>query len=124
MKIFKHRFDLKQEIMGINNLSFVPTMGGLHSGHKFLIKKARKKSKKVIVSIYVNPKQFNSKKDYFSYPRNLKKDLKTLKKLKVDIVYLPTFNDIFSFKPKNKIYLDSFSKKLCGKYRKRCFRVS
>ena len=121
MKIFKHRFDLKQEIMGINNLSFVPTMGGLHSGHKFLIKKARKKSKKVIVSIYVNPKQFNSKKDYFSYPRNLKKDLKTLKKLKVDIVYLPTFNDIFSFKPKNKIYLDSFSKKLCGKYRKRHF---
>ena len=71
MKIFKHRFDLKQEIMGINNLSFVPTMGGLHSGHKFLIKKARKKSKKVIVSIYVNPKQFNSKKDYFFHIRGI-----------------------------------------------------
>ncbi len=121
MKIFKHRFDLKQEIMGINNLSFVPTMGGLHSGHKFLIKKAKKKSKTVIVSIYVNPKQFNSKKDYKSYPRNLKKDLKILKKLKVDIVYTPSFNDIFSFKTKNKIFLDSFSKKLCGKYRKSHF---
>ena len=121
MKIFKHKIDLKKELIGINSLSFIPTMGGLHAGHKSLIQKAKKKTKKIIVSIFVNPKQFNSKKDYNIYPRNLKKDLNILKKLDVDYVYTPNFSDIFLFKTKNKIYMDKFSKKLCGKYRKNHF---
>ena len=54
-------------------------MGGLHKGHELLIKKAKKKNKNTIVSIFVNPKQFNSKKDFNTYPRNFKKDIKILK---------------------------------------------
>jgi pantoate--beta-alanine ligase len=66
----------------------------------------------------VNPKQFNKKNDFRSYPRNIKKDIKQLKKLKIDYLYIPTFKDIYGFKPKKKVFLDKFSKKLCGKFRK------
>ena len=122
MKIIKNKLALKKEISGLKNLSFVPTMGGFHLGHKYLIKKAKKKKGNVIVSIYVNPKQFNSKRDFKKYPRNLKKDLKELKKLNVNYVYLPSFKDIYSFKTIKSVYLDSFSKKLCGKFRKNHFK--
>ena len=92
-------------------------MGGLHKGHEFLIKKASQKNSVVLVSIFVNPKQFNSKKDFLTYPRNFKNDVRILKKLKVDYLYFPSFNDIFSFKTKNKIYMHPFSNRLCGKFR-------
>ena len=121
MKIFKNRYSLYKEISKINNLSFVPTMGGFHKGHKYLIKTALKKTGKCIVSIYVNPKQFNSNQDFKTYPRNLKKDLKVLKGLKVDYVYLPNNRDIFGFKTSKKIFLHAFNKKLCGHYRKKHF---
>ena len=118
MKIFKSKHKLKKEILNIKNISFVPTMGGLHKGHISLIKKSKTFRGKSLVSIFVNPKQFNEKKDFFNYPRNLKKDLKILKHLKVDYVYVPKLKEIFSFSPKNKIFLDKSSKKLCGKTRK------
>lgn len=114
MKIFKNKHKLLKEILNINNLSFVPTMGGLHQGHSSLIKKTRDFKGPCLVSIFVNPKQFNRKKDFNSYPRNLQNDLKILKKLNVDYIYIPNFNDIYSFKPKKKVFLDKFSKKLCG----------
>ena len=93
-------------------------MGGLHKGHISLIKKSKTFKGKSLVSIFVNPKQFNDKKDFLTYPRNLKKDLIILKRLNVDFLYLPNWKDIFSFQPKNKIFLDKFSKKLCGQSRK------
>ena len=117
MKIIRQKKDLNRLFSKINSFSFVPTMGGLHKGHEFLIKKARKKNKNILVSIFVNPKQFNSKNDFNTYPRNFKKDALILKKLKVKYLFYPNYKDIFSFKTKNKIYLHPFSKKLCGKYR-------
>ncbi len=95
-------------------------MGTLHSGHISLIKKAKslsKKSGKVIVSLFINPKQFNSRKDYESYPRSFKNDFKILKRLNIDILFAPNYNQIFSFKTKNKIHIDKNEKKLCGKFR-------
>ena len=90
-------------------------MGALHKGHISLIKQSKKSKLKTLVTIFVNPKQFNSKKDFSSYPRNTKKDINLLKNLGVNYLYIPTFNDIYGFKPKNKIFLDKSSKKLCGK---------
>ena len=118
MKIFKDKHTLQKEILKTKGISFVPTMGGLHKGHISLIKQSKKSKFKTLVSIFVNPKQFNKKSDYKSYPRNTKKDIKLLKKLKIDYLYIPTFKDIYGFKPKNKVFLDKFSKKLCGKFRK------
>jgi len=118
MKIFKSKHKLQKEILNMKNISFVPTMGGLHRGHISLIKKSKTFKGKSIISIFINPKQFNEKRDFLNYPRNLKKDLKVLKRLNVDFVYIPSLKDIFSFRPKNKIFLDKSSKKLCGKSRK------
>ena len=118
MKIFKNKLSLQKEISKDNCLSFVPTMGGLHKGHLSLIKKAKKYKCKICVSIFVNPTQFNKKNDFKNYPRSLKSDLKKLKKLKINYLYLPNYSDIYSFKSKNKIYVDKFSKQLCGKFRK------
>ena len=97
MKIIRQKKDLNRLIDEINSLSFVPTMGGLHKGHEFLIKKAKKKNKNILVSIFVNPKQFNSKNDFNSYPRNFKKDVQILKKLKVKYLFYPNYNDVFLF---------------------------
>ena len=118
MKIFKDKHILQKEIFKTKGTSFVPTMGGLHKGHISLIKQSKKSKFKTLVSIFVNPKQFNKKSDFRSYPRNTKKDIKLLKKLKIDYLYIPTFKDIYGFKPKNKVFLDKSSKKLCGKFRK------
>ena len=122
MKIFKNKLFLQKEISKDKYLSFVPTMGGLHKGHLSLIKRAKKYKYKICVSIFVNPTQFNKKKDFKRYPRNLKLDIKKLKKLKIDYLYTPTYAEIYSFKTKNKIYVDKFSKQLCGKFRKGHFR--
>ena len=118
MKIFKDKHTLQKEILKTKGISFVPTMGGLHEGHISLIKQSKKTKLKTLVSIFVNPKQFNKKSDFKSYPRNTKKDIKQLKKLKINYLYIPTFKDIYGFKPKKKVFLDKFSKKLCGKFRK------
>ena len=122
MKIFNNKQILQKEISKDNCLSFVPTMGGLHKGHFSLIKKAKKYKCKICVSIFVNPTQFNKKNDFKNYPRNLKSDVKELKKLKINYLYLPTYSDIYSFKTKNKIHIDKFSKQLCGKFRKGHFK--
>ena len=118
MKIFKDKQTLQKEISKTTGISFVPTMGGLHKGHISLIKQSKKSKLKTLVSIFVNPKQFNKKSDYRSYPRNIKKDIKQLKKLKINYLYIPSYKDIYGFRPKQKVFLDKFSKKLCGKYRK------
>ena len=118
MKTLLNNIDLNEALFGNSNIGFVPTMGSLHDGHISLIKKSLKLSNKTIVSIFVNPKQFNNKEDYKKYPRNIKKDLKILKKLKVDFVYLPKVKDIYKAKNKIKIKLHKQDKILCAKYRK------
>jgi len=118
MKLIKQITDLNKAINKEKRLGFVPTMGGLHKGHEALIKAAKRKCKKTLVTIFVNPTQFNNKKDYKTYPRSLSKDLNILKKLKVDYVYLPTVNQIFDDKHSPKISLSKSQKILCAKFRK------
>ena len=122
MKLFTNKKKLRSEIRKINNISFVPTMGALHKGHESIIRKSVRGSGKTLVSIFVNPKQFNNREDLKNYPRNNKNDIKILKRLKIDYLYKPSYTDIYKFKTKNKIYLDKFSKKLCGQFRKGHFR--
>ena len=117
MKLIKQITDLNKAIYKEKSLGFVPTMGTLHKGHEALIRNSQMKCKKTIVTIFVNPIQFNSKKDYVNYPRSLNKDLKILKKLKVDYVYLPTVDQIFD-QQLPKIQLNKSQKVLCAKFRK------
>ena len=121
MKLIRQINDLNKAIKFNYELGFVPTMGGIHKGHESLIKISKKKCKKTIVSIFVNPKQFNNKQDFKKYPRVLNKDLKILKKLKVDFVFLPTIDQIYKERKSLKFKLKDSQKILCAKYRKRHF---
>ena len=118
MKLIKHITDLNKTVKSEKQLGFIPTMGSLHRGHESLIKKSQKKCEKTIVSIFVNPTQFNKKDDYKNYPRNLTKDLKMLKRLKVNYVYLPTVTQIYKDVKKSRILLKNSEKILCAKFRK------
>ena len=118
MKIISKIIDLNKAVNRISDLGFVPTMGGLHKGHISLIKISKKKCKKTLVSIFVNPTQFDNKKDFASYPRKLNKDLKILKKLNVDYIFLPHVKEIYNKKRLNKIKLNKSQKILCAKFRK------
>lgn len=78
-----------------NTIGFVPTMGALHTGHLSLVKKSIKENDLTIVSIFVNPTQFNNKIDLAKYPRTLEADLSLLMPLKVDIVFNPSVQEIY-----------------------------
>ena len=117
MKIIKTIANLKKNIFKTKNLGFVPTLGNLHQGHISLIKKSTSHCSKTLVTIYVNPTQFNNKKDFINYPRNINKDLKILKKCKVDYVFLPKTSEIYKKRSFNKLLIHRNKKILCGKYR-------
>ena len=118
MKILLNKDDLFEALKSTSNLGFVPTMGSLHKGHVSLIKRSKKECRKTIVSIFVNPTQFNNKKDYEKYPRDIKKDLSVLSKLRVNFVFIPDKKHIYDFKRKNKIKILKKDKILCAKFRK------
>jgi pantoate--beta-alanine ligase len=76
-------------------LALVPTMGALHRGHLALVREARRRARRVAVSIFVNPTQFAPHEDFSSYPRNLATDLKVLTEAKVDLVWAPPANIMY-----------------------------
>ena len=117
MIIFKSINKLNKEVNFKADIGFVPTMGALHLGHVSLIKKSQKKCKKTLVSIFVNPTQFNNKKDYKKYPKNIQKDIKLLNNLKVDYVLIPRIKDVYGNKRKKKFKISKSNKILCAKYR-------
>ena len=118
MKIIKSFKVLKKEINFNENIGFVPTMGSLHQGHLSLIKAAKKKSKKILVSIFVNPSQFNDKKDFKKYPRNFKRDIVSLKRLKINYLFLPNGKEIYKKRIAKKINIQKVDKVLCAKNRR------
>ena len=117
MIIFKSINSLNKYIKLNNNIGFVPTMGSLHKGHISLIKKSLKISNKTLVSLFVNPYQFNKKQDFNKYPRNLQSDIKLLKKLKVNYILIPRVSDIFEKTSIKSIDIEPKDKILCAKYR-------
>jgi pantoate--beta-alanine ligase len=76
-------------------ISFVPTMGALHQGHLSLIAEARKHSKFVVVSIFVNPLQFGAGEDFEKYPRTIEEDAQKVAAIGVDVLFTPTVNDLY-----------------------------
>jgi len=119
MKILLNKTSLTKSLGPFNDIGFVPTMGSIHKGHLSLINKSNQVCNKTIVSIFVNPKQFNNKKDFKTYPKNMKKDLQLLNKTKqVDFIYIPKFKDIFNNNKKPKIKINKKDKILCAKFRK------
>jgi pantoate--beta-alanine ligase len=99
MVLFKKAGDLRQYLvrkkLSGSKLGFVPTMGALHPGHMALIDEAKKHSKLVLCSIFVNPTQFNDPGDYQNYPLSIETDIYQLEKRGTDILFLPSVTEIY-----------------------------
>ena len=97
MKTFSKVSDLKEELalLDKSSIGFVPTMGALHAGHRSLVEKARRECKTVVVSVFVNPTQFNDKNDLRNYPRTPEADAAVLEAAGADYVLMPSVEEIY-----------------------------
>ena len=97
MKVVNKVADLNAALASCprEGVGFVPTMGALHAGHRSLVERARKENETVVVSVFVNPTQFNDKNDLRNYPRTPEADCKVLEAAGADIVFMPSVEDIY-----------------------------
>ncbi len=107
-----YQHDLKNKTVG-----FVPTMGALHAGHASLLQKSSSENDLTILSVYVNPTQFNNVDDLKKYPRTWDDDLKLAEKSGAQIVISPTYSEIYQDNYRFKLTENEFSKILCGAHR-------
>lgn len=123
MPVFNSNADLIAYLKSINNeyftIGFVPTMGALHQGHLSLMKQSLSENDCTVVSIFVNPTQFNNPEDLAKYPRTLEEDLKKITHLNAEIlVFAPTIEAIYTGKPKSDFFdFDGLENQMEGKFR-------
>ena len=103
-------------------VGLVPTMGALHEGHLSLVREARQSCDIVIVSIFVNPVQFNDKKDLEKYPRDLTADAAMLANYQVDYVFAPDEKEIYPPGFSTYVYVEGLTESLEGASRPGHFR--
>jgi len=98
-------------------LGFVPTMGALHQGHLSLVKASRQQDALTVVSVFINPTQFDDKKDFEKYPADSRSDLEQLESAGVDVVLFPDAAQIYKDEYRFKVTESDFSRRLCGAHR-------
>jgi len=120
MQVVKNLQDLNKALKIVSNKSigFVPTMGSLHRGHLSLVRASKKKTDYTVVSIFVNPTQFDNQNDYNNYPINLQNDISLLNNEEVDLLFIPDYEELYSSEKLIKIDLHNLDKVLEGKHRK------
>tara|TARA_R110002020_G_scaffold204154_1_gene408040 strand:+ start:264 stop:1112 length:849 start_codon:yes stop_codon:yes gene_type:complete len=99
------------------SIGLVPTMGALHEGHLDLVRRAKLECDIVIVSIFVNPTQFNNQEDFDNYPATLEEDLDKLKEENVEFVFIPKTEEIYTEKPKLSFNFGDLERVLEGAFR-------
>lgn len=101
----------------LKDVGFVPTMGALHEGHLALVKQAKKECETVVVSIFVNPTQFNDPNDLKNYPRTISEDCRMLEQAGVTVAFIPEPNEIYSDQFTFRVTENKLSQVLCGPFR-------
>lgn len=121
MKVVTKRDELLQLVEGFKKdkktVGLVPTMGALHKGHASLVKQAKADSDVCVVSIFVNPNQFNNKEDLEKYPRDVNKDALLLEKEGVDIIFAPTIEEVYPEPDTRQFDFGQLDKVMEGKFR-------
>ena len=120
MKIYNNITNLKEYLNTQENIGFVPTMGSLHQGHLSLIQNAIPNNGCIVVSIFVNPTQFDNKDDLEKYPKNLNKDIDLIKTLNKNniVIFAPSTKEIYTKKVKAIHYnFDGLEHQMEGKFR-------
>lgn len=108
----QHWRQLRREIQG--QVGFVPTMGALHAGHGSLLQTSVADNDVTVLSIYINPTQFNDPKDLANYPETLTDDLQLAAELGVDYVIMPRYAEIYADGYRYQVDENQFSRELCG----------
>lgn len=123
MHIFTNNADLNHYLLGISTsnstIGFVPTMGALHAGHLSLLSESMRNNTISVISIFVNPTQFNNPDDLKKYPRTLETDIEKVKTISAEIIiYAPTVDDIYQGNTKSVHYnFDGLENQMEGKFR-------
>ena len=120
MQVVNNLQDLNKALYIETNKSigFVPTMGALHDGHLSLVQQSKEKSDFTVVSIFINPTQFDNPNDFSNYPVNLEYDLSVLKKYNIDLVFIPEFKELYQKENTVNISLNGLDQVLEGSHRK------
>lgn len=122
MEVFKTVKTLQKSLAdrpGKSTLGLVPTMGALHEGHLSIVKRAQEENDEIIVSIFVNPTQFDKKEDLDKYPNTLEKDLSLLSNLGCNYVFCPTVEEIYGDNPKTESFdFNGLDQVMEGSFRK------
>lgn len=126
MKIFNTKQEIKRYLTAKKKenktIGFVPTMGALHEGHLSLIEKAAKKNELVVVSIFVNPTQFDNHEDLIKYPKSIKIDTKLLESVSCDVLFIPSVEEIYENNiSSEKFDFEGLEHQMEGKYREEHF---
>ncbi|MEZ5690654.1 MAG: pantoate--beta-alanine ligase [Rickettsiales bacterium] len=121
MIVTKNIDSLQQELLKLSQagktVALVPTMGALHLGHSSLINKAKEIADAVVVSIFINPRQFSANEDFNKYPKNIDSDIETAKSTGCDLIYAPDVEDMYSENFATSINTGEMGKSLCGQFR-------
>lgn len=119
MYIFDKITSLQTHLQGLlgKSIGFVPTMGALHQGHLNLVRESKLSCDITIVSVFVNPIQFNNAQDFEKYPNTLENDALLLEELGCDILFAPTAHEMYAQKPALKFDFGSLETVMEGKFR-------
>ena len=95
-------------------VGFVPTMGFFHEGHRSLMRAARPDNDLVVVSLFVNPTQFGPNEDLAAYPRDLEGDTAAAEAEGVDVLFMPTVEEMYPTGARTIVHVDGLTERLCG----------